>query len=97
MLVTAVQTLGRGIDRSGTITAGGTAQELAPANDSRKMLVGQNISAEDMWINEFGVDAAANTAGSYKVASGDFFTISTSNKVSIVAATTGSAFTATEA
>lgn len=95
-IVTASGALTAGTDRSGSITTGGTAQALAIANASRLALFGQNISAEDMWINEIGGTAAANTAGSYKIAAGNSFSISTNRAVSVVAATTGSKFTATE-
>lgn len=86
-----------GTDKSGSITTGGVAQTLAVANGDRVELTGQNISSEDMWINETGGTAAANTAGSFKVTAGNTFRISTCMKVSIIAATTGSKFTATEA
>lgn len=41
-------------DRSGTITAGGTAQVLAPANAARQGLVIQNPSAatESLWVSD---------------------------------------------
>ena len=85
-----------GTNRSGTITTGGVAQSLAPANASRRSLAGMNISAGDLWINEIGGTAAVGAAGSYKIASGDTFEISTNRAVSIIGATTGQAFTATE-
>lgn len=86
-----------GTDRSGTITLGGTAQQLAPANTARKSLTGQNISSADLWINEIGVTAAVGAAGSYKVAAGESFAVATNRAISIIGATTGQAFTATEA
>lgn len=85
-----------GTDRSGAITTGGTAQPLAAANTARRGLTGQNISSGDLWINEIGGTAAADTAGSYKVASGSTFEVNTSRAVSIVGATTGQKFSATE-
>ena len=85
-----------GTDRSGSITVGGTAQALAAANTARKGLVGQNISNADLWVNEIGGTAAADTAGSYKVIAGATFSVSTSRAVSIVGASTGQKFTATE-
>lgn len=90
------QALAAGTNRSGTITTGGTAQVLAAANTSRKSLTGQNISAGDLWLNEIGGTAAANTAGSYRVAPGGTFSVSTNRAISIVGATTSQAFTATE-
>lgn len=85
-----------GTDRSGSITTGGTAQALAAANPNRRKLEGQNISSGDLWINEIGGTAAADTAGSYKVPAGSGFVISTVRAISIVGATTGQKFTATE-
>ena len=84
------------VNRSGTIAEGGTAQTLAAANSSRRELSGQNISSADLWINEIGGTAAADTAGSYKVPAGASFSVSTGKAVSIIGATTGQAFTATE-
>jgi hypothetical protein len=83
-------------NRSGSITLGGTAQVLAAANDFRRALTGQNISSGDLWINEIGGTAAADTAGSYKIPSGATFEVSTRRAISIIGATTGQKFTATE-
>jgi hypothetical protein len=85
-----------GTDRSGAIAAGGTAQQLAAANTVRRSLKGQNISAGDLWINENGGTAAADTAGSYKVPAGATFSVGTNRAVSIVGALTGQKFSATE-
>lgn len=88
--------LPNGTDRSGTITTGGTAQQLAAANTSRVSLTGQNISSGDLWISENGANAAPNAAGSYKISSGQAFSVGTSRAISIYGATTAQAFTATE-
>lgn len=88
--------LDAGTSRSGSITAGGTAQDLAAANTSRKGLTGQNISSGDLWINENGGTAAADSMDAYRIPAGATFTVSTNEKVSIVGATTGQKFTATE-
>lgn len=85
-----------GTSRSGAITAGGTAQDLAAANAARRSLTGQNISAGDLWINENGGTAAADSTDAYRVIAGGAFKISTNEKISIVGATTGQKFTATE-
>lgn len=85
-----------GTDRSSSITTGGTAQVLAASNTSRVALTGQNISSSDLWINEIGGTAAADTAGSYRVPSGTVFKVSTNRAISIIGATTGQKFTATE-
>jgi hypothetical protein len=89
--------LGAGTDRSGSITAGGTAQVLAAANTARVALVGQNIDpSEDMWINEVGGTALANAAGSTLVPAKATFSIDTNRAISVVAATTGHKWTAVE-
>lgn len=85
-----------GTDRSSTITAGGTAQVLAAANTARRGLEGQNISSADLWVNEVGGTAAADTVGSNVVGAGATFSIRTRNAISIVGATTGQKFTAVE-
>lgn len=81
---------------SATITGSAAPQQLAPANAARASLVGQNISAGDLWVNEIGGTAAADTAGSFKVASGQAFSVSTNRAISIWGATAGQKFTATE-
>jgi len=89
--------LSAGTDRSGSITVGGTAQVLAAANTSRVALVGQNIDpSEDMWLNEVGGNATANTAGSVLVPAKATFSVDSNRAISIVAATTGHKFTAIE-
>ncbi len=92
----ALSTLPAGTDRSGSITAGGTAQQLAAANANRKSLTVQNISDADLWINEIGGSAAVDTTGSWKIPAGSAFSVSTNRAVSIIGATTGKKFTATE-
>lgn len=85
-----------GTDKSSTIAAGNVPQVLAVANPTRRGLIGQNISTGDLWINEVGGNAAIGTAGSYRLASGDTFSISTNRAISILGATTAQAFTAIE-
>jgi hypothetical protein len=87
--------LNGGFDRSGTIATGGTAQQLAKANASRKFLKGQNLSTGDLWINEVGGTAAASQPA-YRIPAGATFSVSTTQAVSIFGATTGQAFSATE-
>lgn len=94
--ISAAPALTAGTDRSGTITTANTAQQLAPANTARSSLTGQNVSAGDLWINEIGGTAAVGAAGSYKIVSGAAFSIATNRAISIVGATTGQAWTATE-
>ena len=86
--------LGTGIDRSGAITAGGTAQDIAPFNEGRSRMSVQNTSATDMRITESGVTATA-TAG-YKLAPGEWADIETRSRVSVYCATTGATFASTE-
>lgn len=88
------------IDRSGSVTLGGTAQDAVAANAGRQYLLVQNIDATaDLWVN-FGADAAVNTAGSIqlKPAASIVFEdrITPSGRVSVVGATTGHKFTIKE-
>lgn len=82
-------------NRSGTIAAGGTSQVVSTGAAPRTSLVIQNISAGDLWVSEFGA-AAVDTPGSYKIVAGATFTILTKNQVTIIGASTGQKFTATE-
>lgn len=93
-----VQQRGSLTNRSGTITEGGTAQTLAAANSSRKYLFVQNLSSENLWINF--TTAAAQNQPSLRLAPGDSFVMEdlfvSTEAVSIIGATTGSAFAAKE-
>lgn len=85
-------------DRSGTIAAPAAAQQLAPANLTRRWLFVQNNSLNDMWLN-FGVDAVASQPSILIAAGGSWesspaFCPSTS--VSIYGTLLGDAFTAKE-
>jgi hypothetical protein len=85
---------------SGTITAGGTAQQLSGAFPGRKGCVVQNQSATDLWINDQG--AAAATQPSIKVPAGAQFICGSGYgaapgaALSIFGATTGQAFAGRE-
>jgi hypothetical protein len=46
-------------DRSGSVTTGGTSQQLAAANSTRKYLLLINLSDTIMWVN-FGTAAVAD-------------------------------------
>lgn len=89
-------------DGSGTITAGGTSQEVFPADTGRQYLLIQNVSAGDLWIN-FGI-AAVVSQPSIKLAAGAAIEFSAAgtgvvptSTINIIGATTGQAFTAKEA
>lgn len=84
-----------GTDRSGTITTGGTSQQLAAANPDRKSLFIQNLSAGDLYINEVGVAASA-AGGSYRLTAGQAFAVATNAQINVLGATTGQAWVATE-
>lgn len=93
--VTAGNTLKAPINRSGSITDGGTSQTLAVSNASRGHLFIQNISSEDIWISEFGA-AEIEGSGSYRIAPGLDTRVLSNAAVTVIAATTGTKFTATE-
>lgn len=84
-----------GTNRGGSITTGGTAQQLAPANASRMFLSGQNTSTDDLWINETGGTATGGSP-SFRIPAGSTFGVNTSQAISIWGATTGQTFSATE-
>lgn len=83
-------------DGSGTITTGGTSQQIFAANSTRNYLFVQNLSSADEYIN-FG-SAATTGAGSIKLISGASFVMEsntiTNQTVNIIGATTGQSFTA---
>lgn len=83
------------INRSGSITAGGTSQTLAALNANRTHLFIQNISDGDLWMSEYG-PAAVDGSGSYRIAPGLAARVLTRNAITIVGAATGQKFTATE-
>jgi hypothetical protein len=84
-------------DRSGTITAGGTAQAAVSANTSRNYLFVRNPidATEALWVSLVGTAAAASP--SVRLDAGDSFEYAGSfiptNALSVFAATTGHAFT----
>jgi hypothetical protein len=85
-------------DRSGSITAGGTAQTIAAANGSRSFLFVQNISDTTMWL-DFGVDAVADEPSIRLVAGASFSADGRdvpTGAASIICATTGKKFSARE-
>lgn len=85
-------------DHSGTITAGGTSQQLMAANANRRGFFVQNLSAEDLFI----MDGAAAMAGqpSLKIPPDGLYETpangTPTTAINIIGATTGSAFSARE-
>lgn len=82
-------------DRSGTATTTSGGLSVA-ANTNRRGLVGQNISAVNIGFNEQGGTAAIGTAGTYTVAAGSSFAISTNKLINFIAASGTAAVTMTE-
>jgi hypothetical protein len=85
-------------DRSGTITAGSTSQQVAAANTARRYFVFQNHSDTDMWIN-FGVTAVATQPSVKIFAGGGAYEplVAPTEAVHVICATSGKAFTCKEA
>jgi hypothetical protein len=79
-------------NKSGTIAAGGTAQDIYAANAApRFYLLVQNVSDEDLWV-DFDRDAAANTGILIKAGTAwEPLTLFT-GRLSIFGATTGKYF-----
>jgi hypothetical protein len=88
--------------RSNTIIAGGTAQDLMPANPVRRGWRVQNQSSGELYVASKGVAGttlASLTQSSFKIAPGVIWTEDghiTANALSIIGATTGQAFYARE-
>lgn len=82
-------------DRSGTATTTSGALKV-DANANRRGLVGQNISTVNIGFNEQGGTAAIGTAGTYTVAPGTGFAISSNKLINFVAASGTAAVTMTE-
>lgn len=87
-------------DRSGTIAAGATSQQLAAVNAARRYLFIQNLdAAEDLWFN-FTTDAVVSQP-SIKLGPGQSYEnpahFCSTEKVTVIATTTSHAFTAKEA
>lgn len=86
-------------DKSGTVTLGGTAQQLMAANPLRRGFFIQNQSTADMWINAKGATATAAEPSIWLPAgaaySTDYGNVSLL-AISIFGATTGQAFCAEE-
>ena len=97
----AMETAGRAVtptDRSGTVTAGGTAQVLAAANGNRTGFWVQNNSAGDLWISSVGDAAAAPP--SLRITAGSLYESPMHGApvaaISVFGAATGQAFSARE-
>lgn len=83
-------------DRSGTITLGGTSQQAAAANTSRRYLIFQNISDTTMWLN-FGTAAVATQPSIQIVAGGNYEPlVAPTQAVNVLCATTGKAYACKE-
>lgn len=93
-------------DKSGTITAGGTAQVLAAANPARRYFLVQNASVGTLWVSPDTTAVAGSPSIALKACavandgSGgalifDSLFVPTS-AISIIGATTGQAFVAKE-
>lgn len=93
---TSVSTLPAATDRSGTITTANTSQTLAAANPARRYLGIQNVSTGPLGVNEMGGAAVIGNAGTYTVAAGGSLSVRTNRLITIIGATAGQAFTATE-
>lgn len=96
--VTTNPTRGAVTDRSGTITSGGTSQQIAAANSSRSYFEYQNISDETQYIN-FGA-AATTDSNSFKIIAGaswsNIATFCPTGTINVIGATTGKKFIAKE-
>lgn len=85
-------------DFSGTITAGGTAQNIIASNAARKRFEIQNQSTGDLWFSTLA--AAVQSQPSIKIAAGQLYETpqggAGTGAVSLIGATTAQAFAARE-
>lgn len=89
---------------SGTITAGGTAQQLVTASATRRGVMIMNLSSDPLCYSEFTVTPVCGAAGTYTLnpatattAGGSYSTPAgypQTNAIYIISATTGNKFTA---
>jgi hypothetical protein len=95
---TIVPTKGKFTDRSGSIVAPNTAQQLMAANVNRRFLFIQNLSTNDLWIN-FTIPAVIGQP-SLKLPSNSGFSMEgsfvTTEAVSVIGSTTGQTWCAKE-
>ncbi len=86
------------VDKSGSITSGGVAQNLAAANLSRRGYLIQNISSGDLWFSTLGTASAESS--SLKLTPGQAYETQQggvgTGAISIFGATTGQKFIARE-
>jgi hypothetical protein len=86
------------VDRSGAISAGGTAQVLAVLNTARTGFWIQNQSTGDLWLSSIGTAAASQP--SLKIPSGALYEFPSTGvptaALSIFGALTGQGFAARE-
>jgi hypothetical protein len=86
-------------DHSGTIAIGGQAQQLFAANVTRKGCSFQNLSSDNLYLND--TSSASAGAGSLLVTPGSYWNcaiggVVTNGAISLYGATTGDQFTAKE-
>lgn len=88
-------------DLSSTITTGGTAQQLAAANELRRGYSVQNLSSGNLFVNDVGGTAVTTQTGSsITIIPGALYESPRDQRptsaISIIGATTGQAFAARE-
>lgn len=85
-------------DRSSVINAGGTAQQLVPANPARRGFFVQNVSGSDLWINSSGSAVAGQPT--LRIAAGQLYECPVHGvpaaAISILSTTTEQQFSARE-
>lgn len=91
----AVNTLPALTNRSGTVTTGGTAQQIMAANASRTWGSFTNLDVASGWISETGT-AVVGAAGSTECKQGATMLLEGGGAVSYIHPTTGAKFTSVE-
>lgn len=87
------------VDRSGTVTLGGTSQQIAAINLVRRGFSIQNIDEtrqENLYVRIGAGAAGGGTPGNYTIYPGGSLQFVGTGTINVVAATTGHQFTCTE-
>lgn len=90
----AATALPAGTDRSGSITAANTSQQVAPANTSRVGLTFQNTSDTNMYLSENGSPASASNG--YVIVPNGSVNVSTNKQINVFCTVAGKTFASTE-
>lgn len=99
LVAAATPASGTPTNDGGTITTGGTAQDVAVAKDGRAWFLFQNVSDTEMWVNIQGAAAAAASPSFRILPNGGIGSdpaFCTATRISVFCTATGKAFSYNE-